>query len=128
MNATVPAPASDAVRTHRGVYRPAADIIETEHGFTVRLDMPGLASDDIDISVAGNELTITGRVAARVPASQDARPLVREYGVGDFVRTFRLGEGINASDISAEYTHGVLTLSLPKAEDRRPRKINVRVN
>lgn len=123
-----PARTPEACRVERSLYRPAADIIETAREFTVRLDMPGLVSEEIDISVTGNELTITGRVAPRVPATKEARPLVREYGVGDFVRTFRVGEGINTADITAEYTYGVLTLTLPKTEDRRPRKINVRVN
>jgi HSP20 family protein len=51
--------------------------------------------------------------------------LLREYGIGDYRRTFRVSEQIDASRISAQYRHGVLTLRLPKAERARPRKIKV---
>lgn len=106
-------------------FRPAADIVETEQGFTVQLDMPGCSPDGIEITHLGNELTVRGRVQAREPAGTT---LAREYGVGDFARSFRLGEGIDASAIDARYAGGVLTLTLPKAQATRTRKIDVRTN
>lgn len=111
-------------------FRPAADISETDHAFTVRLDIPGAAAEGIDVRVEGNELAITAKVPARTPVTTagDAVPLHREYGVGDFARSFRLGEGIDTANIGASYEHGVLTLTLPKSDRVKARKIDVRVN
>jgi len=56
------------------------------------------------------------------------RPLVQEYAVGDYRRVFRIGESINSEAIDADYSHGVLTITLPKAAEARSRKIEVRAN
>lgn len=111
-------------------FRPAADIAETDQAFTVRLDIPGASAEGIDVRVEGNELAITAKVPARTPVTTggDAVPLHREYGVGDFARSFRLGEGIDTASIGAAYEHGVLTLTLPKTDRVKARKIDVRVN
>ncbi len=109
------------------IYRPAADIFETELAFTVILDMPGVQPEGIEVTMTGNELSITGKVPLRRPVAA-AGLLHREYGVGDFARTFRLGEGIDRAAIAASYEAGVLTLTLPKSDRARARKINVTVN
>ena len=85
--------------------------------------MPGAKNNAIDIQFEDGSLTIH----AKVPARQESQgPYVRqEYGVGDFYRTFRVSEQIDASRISAEYAAGVLTLHLPKVEAVKPRKIKV---
>lgn len=120
---------AEAPETTAGVtFRPAADIAETDNAFTVRLDIPGASPEGIDVRVSGNELAISAKVAPRFPAGKSAVALHREYGVGDFARSFRLGEGIDASNINASYEHGVLTLTLPKSDRVKARKIDVRVN
>ncbi len=105
-------------------YRPNVDIVEKQAELVVQADMPGLASDLIDIRFEDGMLTIHGRVPARQTA--DARFLLQEYGVGDFYRTFRVSEEIDASRITAEYASGVLTLHMPKAEAVKPRTIAVK--
>jgi HSP20 family molecular chaperone IbpA len=110
--------------THSGpYYRPNVDIYELADQLVVQADVPGTKDNEIDIHFEDGALTIH----ARVPARQDSQgPYSRqEYGVGDFYRTFRVSEQIDASRISAEYTGGVLTLHLPKVEAVKPRKIKV---
>jgi len=125
--------APDCCETNEIVFRPAADITESDQAFTVRLDIPGTSSEGIDIRVEGNQLSINAKVAPRSPSNppgstSSPTPLHREYGVGNYARTFRVGEGIDAAEIGAKYQHGVLTLTLPKADLARARKIDVRTN
>lgn len=112
-------------RTRCGpTYLPNVDILEKKDELLVRADMPGVTRDSVDICFENGVLAITGRVPPRSMAN--ATPLHREYGVGDFYRTFRVSEAVDAARISAEYAHGVLTLRLPKVEAARARKIDVK--
>lgn len=113
-------------RTWSGrTYRPNVDILERDDELMVLADMPGVHRDDVDINFENSMLTIHGRVRPR----QEKPPfLLREYGVGDFFRTFQVGEMIDVEHINAEYHDGVLTLHLPKVESARPRKIQVHAN
>lgn len=104
-------------------YRPNVDIVELHDELLVLADMPGLATDLIDIRFEDGTLTIHGRVPPRQPAQQQFRR--QEYGIGDFYRTFRVSEEIDATRISADYGEGVLTLHLPKSEAAKPRRIAV---
>jgi len=105
-------------------YRPNVDIYELADELVVQADVPGAKNDQIDINFEDGSLTIH----ARVPDRQESQgPYLRkEYGVGDFYRTFRVSEQIDAARISAEYTAGVLKLHLPKVEAAKPRKISVK--
>ncbi len=113
-----------AERTREGrTYLPYCDIIERENELLLFADLPGVRTEDLDINYERGLLTLQGRVDSR----RTERPfLVHEYGVGDFSRSFEIGEGIDASRIEAEMKDGVLTLHLPKAESIRPRKITVK--
>ncbi|HZZ26599.1 MAG TPA: Hsp20/alpha crystallin family protein [Pirellulales bacterium] len=104
-------------------YRPNVDIYELPDQLVVLADVPGAKNDQIDIHFEDGALTIHAKVSER----QDSQgPYLRqEYGVGDFYRTFRVSEQIEATRIAAEYSGGVLTLHLPKAEAMKPRKIKV---
>ena len=115
-----------AERTRSGrVYRPNVDIIERTDELLLVADMPGVRSEDIDIQYENGLLSIQGRVQPRQRADC-AGFLSCEYGVGDFERSFQIGEGIDASRIQAECSAGVLTLHLPKTEAVKPRKIAVK--
>ncbi len=107
----------------RPYFYPNVDIIETADELTVLADMPGMRPDDVDIQFENGTLTIHGTVHDRQP--EGTSYLRREYGVGDFYRTFQVSELIDASKINAAYENGVLTLHLPKAEAAKPRKITV---
>jgi len=107
-------------------FRPNVDILEKEHELLVLADVPGAASDKIDIDFEDGALSLHARVEPRQAA--ETQYLLREYGTGDYCRTFRVSEAIDAEKIAAEYANGVLTLHLPKAEAARPRKITVNTN
>jgi HSP20 family protein len=105
------------------IYRPDVDILEKGDELIILADMPGVKPDDIDIKFEDGTLTIYGRVTnGRLEREQF---LLREYGIGDYYRTFRISEQIDPSKISAEMADGVLTLHLLKAEQAKPRKIKV---
>ncbi len=107
-------------------FRPYVDILEKPDELVVLADVPGAKGEEIDIDFEDGLLTIYARVAERQPG--ETQFLRREYGVGDFYRTFRISEAIDARAISAECADGVLTLHLPKSEAAKPRKIAVKAD
>jgi len=113
-------------RTRGGrVYTPSVDIIEDAEELLLLADVPGATADSIDIRFEQGELSIHARVEPRQPADT-TRYLLREYGVGDYHRVFRIGETIDSGKIGAEVNNGVLKVHLPKAEAVKPRKIAVK--
>jgi HSP20 family protein len=104
---------------------PVVDIIEKADELLVSADVPGARAEDIDINYEKGQLSIHARVEPRQDPER-TEYLLREYGVGDFYRTFQVGEGIDQSKIEAEVKDGVLTLHLPKSETLKPRKISVK--
>jgi HSP20 family protein len=94
--------------------------------FIIRFDMPGTDRDSIDLTVEQNVLTVR---AERPDAPSDgAEIIVAERPSGTFTRQLFLGETLDADDLSADYTAGVLTLSIPVRESAKPRKIEVTTN
>jgi len=94
--------------------------------FIIRFDMPGTDRDSIDLTVEQNVLTVRAE-RADVP-SDGAEIIVAERPSGTFTRQLFLGETLDADDLSADYTAGVLTLSIPVRESAKPRKIEVTTN
>ncbi len=105
------------------VFTPPFDIWETDNELVLSGDLPGVAPEDLDIKFENGELTIYGRVQ---PRHEGVELLYSEYGIGDFERTFAIDESIDAAKISAELKGGVLTVHLPKSEQVRPRRIEVK--
>jgi HSP20 family molecular chaperone IbpA len=105
-------------------YRPDVDILELADELIVLVDVPGLKADDIDIQFESGTFSITGETPLRQPAN--TQYLSQEYGIGGFHRRFQISEVIDASRITADCGHGVLTVHLPKAEAAKPKKIEVR--
>lgn len=104
-------------------YVPRVDILEKDDEIVLYADMPGVEKENLDINFEDRQLTIHGKVEWR----QSGMNFVGgEYGVGDFYRTFAIGEAIDVDKISAEIKNGVLTLHLPKSESAKPRKIAVK--
>jgi HSP20 family protein len=115
-----------AERTRSGpTYRPNVDIFERPDELVMLVDLPGCQGDQIDVRFEDGELTIQASVEPRQAAG--TRYLLREYGVGDFYRTFRVSEQIDSQRMHASYALGVLTLHLPKVQSAQPRKIPVAV-
>ncbi|HUT93274.1 MAG TPA: Hsp20/alpha crystallin family protein [Thermoguttaceae bacterium] len=107
--------------TGRG--RPAVNVWETDDALKVELEVPGVKSDQVELSVAGDELSI--RVDRPDVEEEGTAYHRRERPVGSFARVLRLPVPVDADRVEAEMRHGVLTISLPKAESARPRKIQV---
>ena len=103
-------------------YTPRFDIWETEDELVLYGDLPGVDAGDLDIRFENRELTILGKVA---PRHTERRSVYSEYGIGDFYRTFAIGESINGDKIAAELKNGVLTVHLPKSDAVKPRRISV---
>jgi HSP20 family molecular chaperone IbpA len=117
-------PASrEETRSDERYVTPPVDIYETAEGLVVKADLPGVAKDGLDVRVENNLLTIRGK-AGHIAAGE---PVYREYGLANFFRQFELNDRVDQQSISAELKHGVLTLTLPKAEEAKPRRIDVRV-
>jgi HSP20 family protein len=107
-------------------FTPLVDIIETNDAFTFYADLPGVKPGDVDISFENGALTISGKVQPRRP--ENANYLWREYGVGHFYRSFTLGTPVNVDGIKAELKNGELTLTVPKHESARTRKIEIKTS
>jgi len=106
------------------VYIPRADIYETEEQVTVMADMPGVSENSIDITLEKNTLTIRGFVEQE--NYPDYTLSYAEYGVGDYERSFVLSNEIDQNRIEASVKNGVLHLVLPKQEEAKARKIQVK--
>jgi HSP20 family protein len=104
------------------VYSPRVDILETADELLLLADLPGVEPSDLEIRYEDKTLVIHGKAA---PRQEDVDFVAREYGVGDFERTFAIGEAVDAVKIAAELKNGVLTVHLPKTEDVKPRRIQV---
>lgn len=103
---------------------PAVDIKETEAAFVAQADLPGLRKEDIDVAIEDNLLTISGeRKLESETGDGEFHRVERRYG--SFRRSFALPRGIDAGKVEAKFEDGVLTLTLPKAESARARKIAV---
>ncbi len=111
----------------RRTYTPNVDIIETADEFLVLADMPGVTADAIDIQYEQGVLTMHGKVEPRQDEDNTSY-LLCEYGVGDFYRSFRLGEGVDPDKIEARLKEGVMELHLPKSEASKPKKITVKTS
>ena len=106
---------------------PSLDAWETENAFMVQLDLPGLSPEQVDISFARNTLTIRGNRAPTIPAPEkgDLRVFFAERGHGAFTRSLRFPQYVEGDQIEAAYNNGVLTITVPKAEKAKPRRIAI---
>jgi HSP20 family protein len=107
-----------------GTWAPTVDIFEKGEDLVIRAEIPGVSKDDIDINVENNTLTIRGERKREEEFKQEqAYRAERIYG--SFLRTFSLPRTVDSSRISASYRDGVLELTLPKAEEAKPKKIQI---
>jgi HSP20 family protein len=112
--------------TGEELWAPRADIHETNKEVFIDLELPGMKKDEIKIEVRNNVLTISGeRKHERKTETTEGSRIERHYG--KFERSFTLPETVSEDKISAGYTNGVLTLTLPKTEKALPKEITVEV-
>ena len=113
---------NNARANERGYLVPQVNIVETKDSLILEAEMPGVSKDGLEVLLEGNELTILGRRQTGVPG---AEPVYRESSPRDFRREFTLDPSIDTARINATIEQGVLTVTLPKAEKAKPRKIEV---
>jgi len=106
-------------------WQPALDVEETDDAFLVHMDLPGMNKKDIHVTVDDNVLTIRGE-RKREEEKKDANYYCSERFYGTFQRSFTLPSQVNADQIKADYKNGVLHITLPKKEEARARKIEIR--
>ena len=104
---------------------PAMDVTERENEYVIRMDMPGVSREDIDITLAEGVLTVSGEVKRQHEEKAGDRLIREERCYGKLSRSVRLGSHIDDKKVSASYKDGVLELTLPKAEEMKPKKITV---
>jgi HSP20 family protein len=107
-------------------WAPAVDIYETEHELVVKADLPEIDPKDLDIRVENNILTIRGERKFEKKVNEENYLRV-ERAYGSFSRSFSLANTVNAEAIKADYQNGVLTLTIPKREEAKPKQIKVNV-
>jgi HSP20 family protein len=101
------------------------DITEAENDFVVTASLPGIKPEDVQTTILGDTLAIRGE--SKVEEENGHNWLLRERRFGSFQRSVSLGTPINADKATAQFEHGVLTLTLPKSEQARPKQIKLNV-
>ena len=113
--ATEPQPAREYVS-------PEVNIFETSDGYVLEAEMPGVSKEGLEITLEGNEMTLVGQ---RKDDAAPGEPLFRERALTDYRRVFELDPAIDTAKIAAKIEQGLLTLTLPKSERVKPRRIAV---
>ncbi len=122
----VPSKLDGSERTRsRPVFVPRTDIYETKDNVVILVDMPGVASDGVDITLEKRTLAIRGYAADQ--QHENYRQVYSEYGAGDYERVFTLTEDIDRDGIEAAQKNGVLRLVVPKAAPAKARKIQLKM-
>ena len=102
-------------------YLPKADLLETNQGYRILVDLPGVAKEDLSVSLEQNRLSIEGKVTPR----GNSHKLKEEYAQGHFKRNFRLSEAIDKKALIAQLEDGVLTVELQRQPEAKPLQIKV---
>lgn len=115
------------VDTENASWIPTVDISESENTYEIHAELPGVTENNVNISVTDNLLTIKGE--KQVQENTDDKNYHRvERRYGSFKRSFTLPRLVNASEIKASFKDGILSLTIPKAEEAKPKEIQISVN
>jgi len=105
----------------------AVDMYETEDAVIVETSpIPGVKADNIEVAITGDSLTIKGEIISPEPAPESANYLLKERRQGSFSRTVTIPRPIKAEEAVASFKDNVLTITIPKAEEARPKVINIK--
>lgn len=107
----------------RADWTPASDIYETESGYLIALDLPGIDRDALEIDIDDNRLIVKGTRAVA-----DSKQHRAERPRGKFLRTFSVPGSVDQAKIGAEYKDGVLQIRLPKRTEQKPKKIDIKIS
>jgi HSP20 family protein len=107
-------------------WKPAVDIVEEDDAYVAKVELPGVNKDDVKITMQDNILTIRGEKKEEKKGKEGSAHRVERY-YGSFQRSFSLPTSVKSDRIEAEYKDGILTISMPKAEEAKPKQIEVKV-
>ena len=111
------------------IWAPAVDVRETNDELHVTAELPGLKPEDVNVTVENGVLTISGEKKQEVQeGKEDGNYYLFERRYGRFERSFTLPRTVNADRVKARFENGILTVALPKAEEAKPRKVQIEVN
>jgi HSP20 family protein len=111
-------------RTQTPSFRPAVDIVEDKDAFVVRAELPGVAKENISVEVKDNHLVLSGKKEA-VELGEEGKHRHLESRHGSFSRTFELPRNVKSDAIEAAFKDGVLTLRVPKADEAKPKAVEI---
>ena len=118
-------PGHDEAEQNQSVWAPRVDLSETEEAYLIHLDVPGMSKDELEINFHDGTLSVRGE--RRAEEREENHKFVRvERQYGHFFRSFTLPKAVKHEEIGADYVDGVLTINVPKAEESKPRRIEVR--
>jgi HSP20 family protein len=109
------------------VWNPALDVYEDKENVTVTAELPGMKKEEIDVSLHDGSLSISGE-RKREEKFAGAETYREERFVGRFQRTLTLPSAVDGAKVKAQYKDGILTITLPKAEEAKPKQIEVNIN
>lgn len=125
MNNVTPTPATndETAPSRLAALMPPVDVIEDSTGITLYADLPGVTKEALRVGIEADALTIEGEMSLPLPAQMKATHA--DVELGRYRRVFTLSKELDTGKVSAEFTHGVLRLRIPKAEHAQPRRIQV---
>lgn len=106
-------------------WNPTADLFENDEAYVLEMELPGFSREDIELTVERNVLTVTGQRSVQ-EESEDVTFHLRERGTTRFSRSFALPRSMDGDAVEARFDNGVLTVTLPKAAEARPKRIEVK--
>ena len=115
--------AREETRSKEKYIRPAVNIIETEEGLVLTADIPGAAKETLDVNVEKGILTISAPTSHSMPG----QAVYQEFELANYYRQFSIPESLDHEKARADFTNGILTLTVPKAEAAKPKRIDVKV-
>lgn len=108
-------------------WRPSVNLVELDDKFEVSAELPGMSRDDVKVELQDNILTISGEKHAE-SENVDRNLYINERSFGSFKRSFNLPSLVESDKISAKFDAGILTVTMPKAEEAKPKQIEINVN
>lgn len=115
----------DAYNSEELITVPPVDIYETENEYVLKAEMPGVTKEGVEVTLNNKELEINGKINGNLPEDKNLK--YSEFKLYNYHRKFTVGDGINSQALSAKLENGLLTLVLPKSEEVKPRKIEVKI-
>ena len=118
-------PSSADTGSRAGIRSPALDVTETEHGYTIKIDLPGMSKEDVKLSIDGRRVMLEAASARQEEKKDGARVVYSERSATNYARSFTLPMEVDQTESSAKMDQGVLTLALAKRSSAQPRQLSI---